>query len=148
MASAFVEDALRWSMESYLVAGLSDDDLRELFESEGAPLASFHDKIMVGYAIGMYGPAAKADLLAVKRIRNAFAHAPRSIDFTTSEIVQECTRLHYQEAKLNIEPKIMPVAGSIGITDPRKHFHNTVKLLLIDLHAIGAGDSKELGGMP
>jgi hypothetical protein len=71
-----------------------------------------------------------------------------SIDFTTSEIVQECTRLHYQEAKLNIEPKIMPVAGSIGITDPRKHFHNTVKLLLIDLHAIGAGDSKELGGMP
>jgi hypothetical protein len=101
MAAAFVEDALRWSMESYLVAGLSDDDLRELFESEGAPLASFHDKIIVGYAIGMYGPAAKADLLAVKRIRNAFAHAPRSIDFTTSEIVQECTRLHYQEAKLN-----------------------------------------------
>jgi hypothetical protein len=75
VAAVVVEDALRWSMESYLIADLTDDDRRTLFENEGAPLSSFHGKIMMGYAIGMYGPAAKTDLSAIKRIRNAFAHA-------------------------------------------------------------------------
>jgi hypothetical protein len=38
VAGAFVEDSLRWSMESYFTDGLTGDDLLGIFEREGAPL--------------------------------------------------------------------------------------------------------------
>src|SRR5580704_5762255 len=133
-------------MESYLIDDLTDDDKRYLFESDGGPLSSFHGKILIGFAIGMYGPATRHDLLAIKRIRNAFAHAPRSINFDTPEIISECTRLSYlQAARENIERHIMPLTSPLA-TDPKEKFFGTVKILHLDLHAIGSKYRDQLGG--
>jgi hypothetical protein len=134
VAAALLEDSLRWSMESYLTDSLTEGDLHGLFSDETAPLASFHGKIVMGYALGMYGPAARNDLLAIKRIRNAFAHAPRSITFETAEIVTECQRLSYlQAAKENVDRKIMPLKDTIITTNPKNLFFDTAKISLSPL---------------
>jgi hypothetical protein len=150
VAAAFLEDSLRWSMESYFTDSLTAADFRALFTDGTAPLGSFHGKIVIGYALGMYGPAARGDLLAIKRIRNAFAHAPRSITFETAEIVSECQRLSYLQAvREKAGRNIMPLQNSVTYTsNPRKLFFDTVKLLSLDLHVIGSTAADQLAKMP
>jgi hypothetical protein len=149
ISAAFVEDALRWAIEGYLVDGLSEEERRALFETEGAPLWSFHSKILLGHAIGIYGPAAKADLLTVKRIRNAFAHAPRSIDFATPEIISECTKLRYREAVIAMdERKITKVTGATMINGPKEIFRTTVQLIILGLYGVGSRSEYTNDRMP
>jgi hypothetical protein len=135
IAAAFLEDALRWAIEQKLVDGLSEEEQRALFEAEGAPLSSFHGKILLGHAIGIYGQVAKADLLTVKRIRNAFAHSPRSIDFATPEIVSECTKLRYLGA-----------ISKDDFTDPKLRCRQTIVQLVLALYE--ASDKIDERGMP
>jgi hypothetical protein len=45
-----------------------------VFDREGAPLWTFHDKIEMGYALRLYGPAIRDELHRIRRIRNKFAH--------------------------------------------------------------------------
>jgi len=148
VAGALVEDSLRWSMETRFINGLADEDLCGVFEGESAPLASFRAKIIMGYVLGMYGTAARNDLRAIKRIRNAFAHAPRSITFETPQIVDECRGLGYlRAAKGNADRKIMPLQSPLP-TDLKKLFFATVRILYLDLHVVGSDYAVQLGGMP
>lgn len=148
MAAALIDDTLRWSIEGFLADDLTDDDRKALFETEGAPMYSFHGKILIGHAFGIYGPVARADLLAIKRIRNAFAHAPRSIDFGTAEIVSECSRLRYFEAaRENVSRSVLPI-DTPAPTDAKTLFFQTVRVLHLDLHIIASEHSEQLGGMP
>jgi hypothetical protein len=148
MAVAMLDDTLRWSIEGFLANDLTDDDRSAVFEQEHAPMASFHCKILMGHALGIYGSITKGDLVAMKRIRNAFAHAPRSIDFETAEIVSECRRLRYlNAARANAARKILPLKSPIS-DEPRKLFFTTVTILNLDLHVIASKDARRLGGMP
>jgi Domain of unknown function (DUF4145) len=146
MVGASLEDALRWSMESRFIDGLTPDCLRSLFEVDGAPLGSFHSKISVGHALGMYGSIGRDDLSAIKRIRNQFAHASRSITFDTHEIAAECRKLSYLVAA-RANRQIAPVQSPTP-TDPRDLLFATWKILYLDLHIIGSEYADQLGGMP
>ena len=64
-----------------------------LFEDEAAPLRDFAAKIRLGYAIGLFGDETKESLDFIRLIRNAFAHAPSPVRFSTSEIVNACAFL-------------------------------------------------------
>src|SRR3984893_9371398 len=97
VAAAIVEDALRWSLNSFLILQISEQEERELFENDGI-LSSFHAKILMGFALGLFGEAARNDLIKIKNIRNAFAHAPRPLSFDTPEIASECEKLRYIDA--------------------------------------------------
>src|SRR5215472_17936718 len=127
----FVEDALRWAIGAYLRPDLTPEEDEALFDREGAPLSTFHSKVIMGYSLGLFGPVTRDDLMCLKRIRNAFAHSPRSITFDTPEIVKECCRLKY------LERKIMRVASQ-SINNSRDKFKAVVRLFILDLFFVGS----------
>src|SRR5438477_6077010 len=81
VATALLEDALRWCICGYLIPAGSDrgelpaEDQAAVFDSEIAPLKPLHAKIVIGYSLGIYGQVTRDDLHRIKRIRNAFAHS-------------------------------------------------------------------------
>jgi len=153
VAASLVEDSLRWALNGYLILNISDDEERALFENAGI-LSSFHAKILMGKALGLYGSVARGDLMTIKDIRNAFAHAPRRIDFNTAPIADASQELHYIDAiARNMDRQILltkPLSEKI----PRERFMATVRIMILDLHiAGGRGPEQEvykeqLGGMP
>jgi hypothetical protein len=128
VATILVEDALRWCLCGFFSRTL---DEAELFDKQGAPLSSFHAKIVIGHALGIYGEVTRDDLRRMKLIRNAFAHSPRAVTFETPEIREKCLALSYVNV---IRTK---TCGSPPDTDPRTKFLSTARLLIIDFHAIG-----------
>jgi hypothetical protein len=131
---ALVEDTLRWSIGAYLRSDLTLEDDTRLFERQGAPLSSFHSKIEMAYALGVYGPVTRKDLLKLKEIRNAFAHSPHLITFHTPDISQECLRLSYLESRRTV----------LVETDPRERFLTTARSLILDLHLAFFDDAAEI----
>jgi Domain of unknown function (DUF4145) len=126
-SAALLEDALRWAIEQRVVDYLCPDDLCDIFSNAGAPLCSLHAKIVMGYALGIYGPKARNDLRVIKGIRNAFAHAPRSITFETAEIVSECEHLCYLQALADREnTSLVPRSTKEMLLD-------TIKMIILDL---------------
>ena len=55
--------------------------------------ASFDAKIRRAYAMGLFGEGTKKNLDIIRVIRNAFAHAPRPVRFSTVEIKDACALL-------------------------------------------------------
>jgi hypothetical protein len=146
IATSVVEDALRWSLCGFLIPNL---DEAEMFDNEGAPLSSFHAKIVMGYALGIYGQVTREDLRRMQRVRNAFAHSPRAITFQTLEITEQCLALSYVDyAVINARRAKLPVRVSTAV-DLREKFLQTARLLMIDLHAIASpSHAHAVGEMP
>jgi DNA-binding MltR family transcriptional regulator len=64
-----------------------------IFTNQGAPLGTFHAKIIIGYAMGLIGPVARADLHLIRTIRNDFAHSGNPVRFDDPEISAKCNRI-------------------------------------------------------
>jgi hypothetical protein len=64
-----------------------------------APIGSFANKIIIGQAIGIYGPETRQNLDIIRVIRNAFAHAKRPIRFGDEELYTLCTFLIVHEKR-------------------------------------------------
>src|SRR5207253_8171246 len=68
VATALVEDALRWCLCGFLIpaeaqqAELPAADHDAVFNDQGAPLHTFHAKIVMGYSLGIYGRVTRDDL--------------------------------------------------------------------------------------
>jgi len=60
-----------------------------LVEDINGPLNSFSSKIVIGYALGIYDERMRNDLDIVRKIRNAFAHSRKLIQFDDPLIVNE-----------------------------------------------------------
>jgi Mannitol repressor len=84
VASAMVEDVLDGAI-LYRCVNLSKDERSRLFDASG-PLSTFSSKIAIAYAFGIIGPKTRHDLNLLREIRNAFAHAMRTITFDTQEV--------------------------------------------------------------
>ena len=75
---------------------LSPNEERSLFSGEvDAPLSNFAALTNVGYALEIYGPHFRDDLILIKNIRNAFAHARRHLDFRDIRIAEACSQIKY-----------------------------------------------------
>lgn len=100
MGGALVETALRRAIK----ASLQDpDDESALFYDQGAPFGTFHARIVAGKALGLYDAALALDLDLIRDIRNQFAHALLSIDFSNPHIAAACARIsdHRQPPQSN-----------------------------------------------
>lgn len=147
VAATFVEDAVRWAIGGYLISALTNREEAELFNYE-APLSTFNAKIIIAHALGIFGNVARDDLVKLKNIRNAFAHAARPVLFTTPEVAQECARLRYLDAVAEKpDREIMQVRKPITL-EPRSRFLATARVLMLDLHAVVTEHRERLGGMP
>lgn len=96
----------------------------------------------MGYCLGIYGEVTRNDLRRLKNIRNVFAHSPRTITFETPEVASLCLELRYLDN--------LPGASTFCETNPRQIFFETVRMLILDLHAIGfpKSDKRHLEKMP
>jgi len=136
MAGAFVEDALQWAIEGFFDRGLTSEEKIRVFEGGGAPLGSFYSKIVIGHALGLYGPIVRSDLHIIRQIRNAFAHSPRSVTFEMPEIVSECEKFRYLRTVRNPTKKTSVTAPQNPPSlHPRRGFFDTVKIIHLGLHA-------------
>ena len=64
----------------------------KIFDGLG-PLSRFSAKIEVAYIFRLLDEATYKDLLAIKDIRNRFAHTSRFVNFRSEEINTACKRL-------------------------------------------------------
>ena len=94
---AFLEQSLETALLRKFIP-MDDDEVRQL---------TFYRKIQKASAVGAIGPKAKADLIWIKNIRNAFAHSRKAIDFRTPEVIAACDLFTLPER----DPI---VAGSLG----------------------------------
>jgi hypothetical protein len=83
---------LEQSIELSIQRVLRPDYSRKLFDFEG-PLGTFSAKIMMGYAIGLFGPKTNHDLLLIRTIRNEFAHCQLPLRFDIPEVKAVCDHL-------------------------------------------------------
>ena len=91
LLSALVESRL----ERLIIGNLpiKDRDTVTALVERGGALSTFAGKIDLSHAMALIFPAVRNNLHCIRRIRNAFAHAPRPITFETGEISQECMKL-------------------------------------------------------
>jgi hypothetical protein len=87
MASAVTEHALESAISCRLVDH-GDDVRKTWFEGDNAPFGTFSSKIQLGMALGIYGKKMLGQLIALKNIRNQFAHCSAPLDFSNPAIVK------------------------------------------------------------
>jgi DNA-binding MltR family transcriptional regulator len=76
-----------------------DDSTWGRVTSEHGPLQTFSAKIIAGYAFGLYDEATMRNLNIIREIRNAFAHAKHTFDFTEAVIVSALENAELPKAK-------------------------------------------------
>jgi hypothetical protein len=74
-------------------------ELWTLLSNENGPLSTIYQKIVLGYALGLYDEKFAENLHIVRRIRNAFAHSKKLITFDDPLIVAELRRVQLPDAK-------------------------------------------------
>lgn len=70
----------------------SKDLNSRIFEGQG-PLSSFSHKILLGYALSVYGPIFRHDLEIIKDLRNGFAHVRLPMSLTHPAVTGMCGNL-------------------------------------------------------
>lgn len=128
VAATLVETALEDCILSKL-RPLSAVERAELFDGDG-PIATFAAKVKLGYALSLYGPPARDDLMRIKNIRNAFAHARTLITFDTPEIATTCTQLNVF-ATLNKADFDIPADQPWPPVEPRQRYLVHAKLFAV-----------------
>jgi hypothetical protein len=134
MGAEFAEDAL--ALKSKTIE-LSSQVANEIFLN--GPLSSFSSKILLGFALGLYGPVVKKDLNVIRNIRNAFAHAMMPITFDSPEVADELNGLAFLEWR-HKNPPILGHPASKEFSFPdlnRDKYENTVRLLAHSLYFFG-----------
>jgi DNA-binding MltR family transcriptional regulator len=136
-AAALIEEFLKTAIRSRLIE-LSVDEDKRLFHGMG-PISTLSSKIMVGYALGIFGSNTRRDLNAVRNIRNRFAHTLEDIDFDTPAIADRIRSLNciqdqskdkkpqglLREATLRLSMHLLMKAGSVAEEDRDEVFEMT-----------------------
>ena len=122
MAGAIVEHSLGRAILSRL-RDMTDSEQDSLLDGNGhGALATFSTKIWVGYGLNLYGQGVRADLLAVKKVRNKFAHEDRHLDFRDPEIERICERLQAPRYLAETEMRPERTAAKERYLDTIHHF--------------------------
>jgi DNA-binding MltR family transcriptional regulator len=67
----------------------------EIFLPPSGPLTDFYAKNHLAFAMGIIPKAILKDLEVVRRVRNAFAHAPAPMRFSDPPIRDECRKMRF-----------------------------------------------------
>lgn len=68
------------------------DTLSHLTDGSG-PLGTFHQKIEIGYALGIYDDSTRRSLQIIRKIRNVFAHAQKPVAIDHPLLVSEFKKI-------------------------------------------------------
>jgi DNA-binding MltR family transcriptional regulator len=92
LGAAMVEHELEANLRRRL--SRKDNDTWEQILEERGPFRSFYSKIVMGYAFRICNEKSVDDLHVIRKIRNAFAHSKKLIDFDDKLIVGELLGAH------------------------------------------------------
>ena len=93
ICASLLDHALETAILSYFVQ-LDQNEHRDIFAEDG-PLSTFSAKIRLAYALGIFGPNTKKDLVVIQSIRNAIAHSRSHLNFQSPEIVEACRHISF-----------------------------------------------------
>jgi hypothetical protein len=103
VASALLEQALEYGLSSNFV--LSATETHALFaDQDDGGVSSFASKIKLAFALGIIEKLVRSELVAIKNIRNVFAHTRASVTFATPDIIGACNDLKIPELILYDNP--------------------------------------------
>ena len=128
-AAALIDEFIKTAIRSKLIELSADEDKR-LFHGQG-PISSFSSRIMIGFALGIFGPTTRKDLNVIRDIRNRFAHTLEDIDFDTPAIADRIRNLNciqdqakdkapqhlLREATLRLSMHVLMKAGRVAEKD-------------------------------
>ena len=107
---AYFEEILVLAITARLV-DLSNTRKDALFNEEKGPLNTFYARVLMGYALGLYGPKTFADLNKIRNIRNKFAHRPGISKFDHPTVSRLCNDLF---TAANVRATMNPRADPSG----------------------------------
>src|SRR3974377_107605 len=85
IACAIVDELLTRALQKPLI--LTSEVKDKLFSNErNGPLATFSNKIDLGFATGLLNSKVRSDLRNIRRVRNRFAHRLDPLEFKEAEI--------------------------------------------------------------
>jgi hypothetical protein len=119
-ATAFLDDSLGVALRARFIP-MGNDWADKIFSGSGAPMNTLSSKIMVGYALGLYGPMTRKDLDTIRNIRNYFAHTALPLDFGKEEIIEKCGKLTTPE-RLALDPIFSGFGKSFDLSKSRERF--------------------------
>ena len=108
-AAAYFEEILALAITARLV-DLSNTRKNALLKGDG-PLNTFNTKVLMGYALGLYGPKTFDDLNKIRSIRNKFAHRSGISKFDHSTVSKLCSGLY---TATNVQATMNPRADPPG----------------------------------
>jgi hypothetical protein len=108
VGGAFVENDLRNAIETRLVQ--NDNLLNKMFKPSG-PLGPFETKATLGFLLGIYDKDTLDDIVAIAKVRNAFAHSRKPLLFTSREISDQCRAIKI------VDREPYPSVPGIGLPD-------------------------------
>lgn len=92
LGGAIVDQVLVFQLQGAM-RDLTRKEFLELFFDNRALLQTMAARIDLSYALGLNERQEVVQLHAIRRIRNAFAHAVRPISFSTKLVTRECEKL-------------------------------------------------------
>lgn len=126
-----IDDALETALLRKMT--ILEDEVDEVFVGDSGPLSTFSAKIKMAYALGIIGRDTRRDLVIVKNIRNAFAHARRPVRFTTEEITVACAQLMFLNRIEKPEGPDYPPDAEWPPLEPRRIYAEVTGFLAMSL---------------
>jgi hypothetical protein len=126
-ATAFLDDSLGVALRARFVP-LGNGWADKIFSGSGGPLSTLSSKIVIGYALGLYGPITRKDLDTIRNVRNSFAHTALPLDFSDAEIIEKCDKLTTPERRA-LDPVFSGFGKSFDISSARGRFIYTTRSL-------------------
>ena len=102
----------------------------EIFLPPSGPLTDFYAKNHLAFAMGIIPEALLKDLEIVRRVRNAFAHAPAPVRFSDPPIRDECRKMrshpiHFKERAAEYPEEFLK--------SERENFFDSTGQVVVDL---------------
>jgi DNA-binding MltR family transcriptional regulator len=92
LQGAAAENSLEWALRNRMRPDLARDVADDLFAFNG-PLGTFSSKIVMSYALSIFGKITYHDLEIIRELRNAFAHNRKPLRFETPVVKDMCMHL-------------------------------------------------------
>lgn len=126
--AALLDDTLGAAIAARFIKMGKDWEDR-IFIDHNAPLGTFASKIVVGYAMGLFGPLTRANLDRIRSIRNDFAHSAAPVSFDAPVISNKCNQLTVLHPELPDIPEW--IRGTLDT--PRNRYIGASQWIAIDL---------------
>jgi hypothetical protein len=92
LQASMVEAILENSIAHKMRHDLTDETKKAIFDFEG-PVGTFSAKIIMAFALGIFGASTKHDLDLIRLMRNQFAHCRKPLKFSTPVVADVCRYL-------------------------------------------------------